>query len=195
MVRRFACTTSKSALCPEIISVQMQLPTLPGGRHMKATKFTTFLSACLLCILPVAVSAQPYVVSTDGSEVTDQHTGLIWKRCSEGMNWDGTTCAGTAGTFTHEAALTQATSQATSTGVTWRLPNVKELSSITDKTVVNPAIDSAAFPVTPTSWFWSSTPYAGSSDQAWGIHLYLGVFGPGVRANNGGNVRLVRGGQ
>jgi hypothetical protein len=195
MVRRFACTISKSAPCPEIISVQMQQPTLPGGRHMKATKFTIFLTACLLCILSVAVSAQPYAISTDGSEVTDQHTGLIWKRCSEGMSWNGTTCAGTASTFTHEAALTQATSQAIGTGVAWRLPNVKELSSITDKTVVNPAIDSTAFPATPTSWFWSSTPYTGSSDQAWGIHLYVGVFGPSFRTNNVGNVRLVRAGQ
>lgn len=161
---------------------------------MKATKFTTLLFTCLLSILPVAVSAQPYVVSSDGSEVTDQHTGLIWKRCSEGMSWNGATCAGTASAFTHEAALIQAASQATSTGVAWRLPNVKELSGITDKTVVNPAIDSAAFPATPTSWVWSSTPYTGSSNQAWGIHLYAGVFGPSFRVNSG-TVRLVRAGQ
>jgi hypothetical protein len=161
---------------------------------MKATKFTTLLFACLLSVLPVAVSAQPFVVSADGSEVTDQHTGLIWKRCSEGMSWNGSTCAGTASMFTHEAALTQAASQATSTGVAWRLPNVKELSSITDKTVVNPAIDSTAFPATPTSWFWSSTPVTGSPNRAWGIHLYAGVFGPSNRTNSG-NVRLVRAGQ
>jgi hypothetical protein len=161
---------------------------------MKATKFTTLLFTCLLGILPVAVSAQPFVVSTDGSEVTDQHTGLIWKRCSEGMNWNGTTCAGTVSSFTHEAALTQATSQATSTGVAWRLPNVKELSSISDKTVLNPAIDSTAFPATQPSWFWSSTPDAGSPNQALGVHFYTGGFGPGVRTSSG-YVRLVRAGQ
>ena len=26
-----------------------------------------------------------YVISTDGNEVTDNTTGLIWRRCAEGM--------------------------------------------------------------------------------------------------------------
>lgn len=30
----------------------------------------------------------------NGTEVTDQRTGLIWKRCSEGQGWSGSTCTG-----------------------------------------------------------------------------------------------------
>jgi hypothetical protein len=52
------------------------------------------------------------------------------------------------------------------------LPNVKKLSSITDKTRSNPAIDVTAFPATPSSWFWTSTPYVGNAAYAW--YVYFG---------------------
>ena len=84
-------------------------------------------------ILSGVASAQPYVISTDGTEVTDQKTGLIWRRCAEGMSWDGLTCAGTVGTYSHEAALQRATSHANNTGITWRLPNIKELAGLLTK--------------------------------------------------------------
>lgn len=167
---------------------------------MKTAQLSTLYFLCLLGILPVAAFAQPYVISTDGSEVTDQKTGLIWRRCSEGMSWDGTTCMGTASTFTHEAALNRASTQADSTGVAWRLPNIKELSSIADKTLSNPAIDSTAFPATPTGWFWSASPYVYVSGYAWIVDFGSGyVYGDGSHGGGGrGNtyyVRLVRAGQ
>jgi Protein of unknown function (DUF1566) len=104
-------------------------------------------------LLPVALGAlaAPFTVSADGQEVTDTKTGLIWRRCAAGMTASGGTCTGTASAFTHEAALTHASTQATVTGVAWRLPNVKELSSIADKSRSNPAIDTVAFPATPAS--------------------------------------------
>lgn len=100
-----------------------------------------------------------YTVSTDGQEVTDNQTKLIWRRCAEGMVFSGASCTGSASTFNHEAALQRAATQATSTGIAWRLPNDKELSSIVDKSRVSPAIDLAAFPATPSGWFWSASPF------------------------------------
>jgi hypothetical protein len=100
-------------------------------------------------------------MSDDGQEVTDNQTNLIWRRCSEGMNWDGLTCTGSATTFSHEAALQHASAQAISTGFAWRLPNIKELSSILDRNFGTPAIDPTIFPATPASifyLFWSSSP-------------------------------------
>jgi hypothetical protein len=49
----------------------------------------------------------------------------------------------------------------------WRLPNRFELESLTSIDRYNPAIDTAFFPNTPSSWFWSSSPYAGSPYNAW----------------------------
>jgi len=124
---------------------------------MRIVKSATLLLVFLLGALPVAASAQPFTVSSDGNEVTDQKTGLIWRRCAEGMNWDGITCAGVAATYTHEAALQHAVLQASGTGTTWRLPNVKELASIIDDSRSIPAIDLSVFPATPPNLFWSAS--------------------------------------
>jgi hypothetical protein len=96
--------------------------------------------------------------------VVDSKTGLKWRRCSEGQTWDGSTCAGAPLTYTHEEALRHAQTQ---TG--WRLPGVKELSSIADKDCNNPAIDNATFPNTTSSYYWTSTPFAykGKGTSIW----------------------------
>lgn len=163
---------------------------------MKSSQLAALLFTCLLGLMPCAATAQPFVVSADGLEVTDSATGLIWRRCAEGMTWNGSNCTGTASTFTHELALTRARTEATATGVAWRLPSVRELSSIADKSLINPAIDSATFPATPASMFWSATPNVGVPAYAWGVDFVNGsVFdGYGVRTN-AYYVRLVRAGQ
>ena len=164
---------------------------------MKISQLVTLCLACLLGIMPIAASAGSYVLSADGSEVTDPKTGLIWRRCPEGMVFSGHTCMGIARTYTHEAAMRQAAAQASKTAITWRLPNVKELSSIADKTLNSPAIDSAAFPATPSSFFWSASPNAIYSNYAGGVDFVDGYVSDGYVGDRGrrGYVRLVRTGQ
>jgi hypothetical protein len=77
----------------------------------------------------------------------------------------------------------------------WRLPTVEELFLLAERTRVSPAIDTAFFPDTPSDWFWTSTPYAGSpSGDAWFVY-----FGGGYSywgGQDGENcVRAVRAGQ
>jgi hypothetical protein len=161
---------------------------------MKTAKHVALLLIFLLGILPVASFAQPYVISADGTEVTDQKTGLIWRRCSEGMAYSGGTCTGTAGTFTHEAALLRASAQASDTGIAWRLPNVKELSSIIDRSHINPAIDAIAFPITPTTGlFWSSSPCMNGPLIVWYVEFGSGSVASDARSSSY-YVRLVRAG-
>lgn len=160
-------------------------------------KFVTlFLSAACLLTNASAQAQSRYSYSTDASEVTDSQTGLVWRRCAEGMTWNGGTCTGTASAYTHEAALVRAKSQ---TG--WRLPNVRELASIVDRSRMNPAIDLVAFPATSSGWYWTSSPYAGDSVYAWAVGFDYGVVTSYNRngiINNGGTidytiaVRLVR---
>ena len=162
---------------------------------MKTAQYVTLPFILLLGILPVAASAQPHVISADGSEVTDQKTGLIWRRCSEGMVYSGGTCTSTASTFTHEAALQRAAAQASSTGIAWRLPNVKELSSITDRNFINPATDTFAFPATPAAGlFWSATPDMNGPLDAWYVDFGSGKVWFDARSSSY-YVRLVRAGQ
>lgn len=124
-----------------------------------------------------------------GAEVTDSQTGLVWARCSAGQSWSGSSCSGAASTHTHEQAL--ALAQA-ATG--WRLPNVKELTSITDKGCQSPATDSAAFPNTPSAVYWSSSPFVVGAGSAWVVDFDDGDVDVDGR-NDGYAVRLVRANQ
>ncbi len=78
----------------------------------------------------------------------------------------------------------------------WRLPNVKELGSIgiLDRTRSNPAIDTVAFPATPPTSFWSSSPYASNAPYAWVVDFsYGGVNSVSVSFRVSGDaVHLVR---
>ncbi|MFY9329424.1 MAG: DUF1566 domain-containing protein [Georgfuchsia sp.] len=161
------------------------------GTSMK--HFSLFLMAVLACAS--MAQAAPFTLSADGQEVTDSQTGLIWRRCAEGMAWDGSTCAGTASTFTHENALVRAQTEVVASGKAWRLPNVKELSSIVDRSRINPPIDTTAFPATPVNWFWSSSPLAGDAGYAWFVYFSNGYVGYYFVRSLTLPVRLVRAGQ
>ncbi len=121
--------------------------------------------------------------------MTDTRTGLVWQRCSAGQSWSGGTCSGSAATYTHEAALAYAQSQSG-----WRLPNVKELASLADRSRhdPDPAIDTDAFPGTPSDWFWSSSPYAGDAGNAWLVSFGYVYSIDGFSRSNYLHVRLVR---
>ncbi len=101
-----------------------------------------------------------YSISSDYQEVTDNKTGLIWRRCAEGMVASVSGCSGTAATYTWSNAMIQAKNQAILSGKAWRVPNLNEIKSIVDLTQTNPTIDHIAFPSTPGQNFWSSTAMA-----------------------------------
>jgi Protein of unknown function (DUF1566) len=127
-----------------------------------------------------------YSYISEGAEVVDNKTGLIWKRCAEGMAWSGNTCIGTSEVFTHEKAFAQAQTQ---TG--WRLPNRKELGSLAERETMNTAQSSAVFlGTTLDSGFWSTSPDTLQPFQAW-LATLSGYVNFGYRSN-GGYVRLVR---
>lgn len=119
-----------------------------------------------VCFGLLAIGAQAqisprYFFSADGQEVADSKTNLIWRRCVEGMIWNGATCTGDAKVFTHEEALLRSAAVAGSTGVAWRIPKENELFSIANKTGISPDVFSSSFPATPPSWYWSDSPVVG----------------------------------
>jgi len=149
-------------------------------------------SALFVVLLAASsVNAQSrYSISQDGTEVYDNQTALVWRRCSEGQTYNSDACTGEASPFLlHESALVHASSQ-----VGWRLPNIKELASIVDYGRESPSIDADAFPNTPTSYYWTSTPYAHYSGLVWVVYFFQGDImrarrSPGYPA---GAVRLVK---
>jgi hypothetical protein len=59
-------------------------------------------------------------------------------------------------------------------GQTWRVSSIKELQTLVDESKTNPAIDTTAFPSTASNYYWSSSPLAGSSSNAWSVDFYYG---------------------
>jgi len=142
------------------------------------------LALAMMTGLPTQAQSR-YTVLANGQEVSDAQTGLTWRRCAEGMVFNGSTCTGSATSFRHEAALAHARDQAG-----WRMPNVKELHTLVDKSRISPSIDINAFPATPRAVFWASTPYS-ASGMSWYVDFRGGYVDKQVRALMFA-VRLVR---
>jgi hypothetical protein len=149
-----------------------------------------------------------YAYSADGREVKDMETGLIWQTCSVGQTWNGNTCTGEAKKFTYDEAMALS-------GRNERLPTVRELATLVkcssgqmkgtadvkdggapikiscDGNYTKPTIDVEAFPATPSTAFWSSSP---GGNYAWYVHFFGGYVNSNSR-DDAFAVRLVRASQ
>ena len=141
-----------------------------------------------------AGSEPVFQVSADGSEAKDLRSGLVWRRCIEGSNWNGASCVNAgAATYTHEAAFARAIAQRTS-DKQWRLPNVKELTSLVRRDGAEPLpyIENSVFPGTPNSYFWTTSPFVSDSSIAWTVYFGYGSTGSNQARVEPRYVRLVR---
>ncbi len=113
--------------------------------------------------------------------------------------WSDTICygftTGDANTYCNTKAYVDRVNNAGLCGATdWRMPSKEELRSIVSYDRYNPAIDTAWFPNTQSSSFWSASPYAGYGDGAWFVGFDYGYDGTGNKSISR-YVRLVRSGQ
>jgi len=119
------------------------------------------------------------VINNDGT-VTDTSTGLMWQQeAAAQMTW--------------EEALSYCENLSLASYTDWRLPNRNELRSLKDFSKYLPAIDTIAFPDTPSDLYWSSTTDVSDTDNAWTVNFNNGW----LDANKSWQlyVRTVRGGQ
>jgi hypothetical protein len=122
--------------------------------------------------------------------VTDNATGLVWQKCSNGLS--GTNCeTGTAATVNWTAAGTYCSGLSLASR-TWRLPSRQELETLPDYSRSNPAIDTTAFPATVAGYYWSSTTYAPSTTDAWRVGFLDGLVFSGDKSGSR-SVRCVSG--
>lgn len=118
-----------------------------------------------------------FLISPDGTEATSQMTGalLTWRRCVEGMQWNGSACVGTPQTFTVLQALKHAMDESARTGVAWHVPNVKELNGTVRREHVKPATDPVAFPQAPSGLSCTSSPNVRAASRSWMIDFSVGL--------------------
>lgn len=138
------------------------------GRTPKSPRISPFWAASAVAGLVVlahsaAATAPPerYILAV--GTVTDTKTKLVWQRTvsSTTFSWEDakTYCAGLGASLG---------------GAGWRVPTVKELQTIVDDSRSDPAIDPIAFPDTPSTALWSSSPLIGSPSYAWNVYFYTG---------------------
>jgi hypothetical protein len=118
----------------------------------------------------------PRFTASNGA-VTDNLTGLVWLRnanCDGAKQW--------AAALTWAATLASGNCGLSDGSVAgqWRLPSIKELSSLVNAGAVDPALP-AGHPFTgvQSSYYWSSTPEAPYPSSAWGVYLvdgYMAAF-------------------
>jgi len=137
-----------------------------------------------------------YSVGANQDTVLDTQTGLTWLRCSVGQASVGNSCTGTASALTWQGAL-QSAEQANSINLAghndWRVPNVKELTSLLALNCRNPSINTTVFPNTGSGGsYWSSSPFAGNSDNAWNVNFGTGADNNFIFRRDPQRVRLVR---
>jgi hypothetical protein len=130
-------------------------------------------------------ASRPNVAWTSNANgtVTDMDTGLTWSRCVVGQSYVNGRCTGTPAVYSWQDALQYAD---TLRPQGWRLPNVKELESLTEARCASPSINGDVFPDQPETNLWSSTP-------TWAIN-----FADGMAIRTGANaehpIRLVKDG-
>lgn len=171
---------------------------------MRITLTVILLWVFLACLLPVSAAAQQkcrdsirestpdkdFILHDEGT-TTQKNTGLMWMRCALGMQWDGTSCSGTASAFTWAESLRAAALQESAGYQDWRLPNKNELTFLVEERCASPAVNARIFPQTQLLFHWSSTPYASLKTVAWSVDFGYGVV-TATEKDSKLPVRLVR---
>jgi hypothetical protein len=148
---------------------------------------------CTDTTIPARNPDSVYTDNGDGT-VLDTRTNLLWKRCAEGLVWDGATCSGSAQYFTWGDALSQAAASTYAGHSDWRLPNVKELMTLVEECRTLPAINPVIFPNAPSAPAWTSTPTYLVQDTSWYVDFSTGYSFYGQGRATLQAVMLVRGG-
>lgn len=137
------------------------------GCHLLAINLLSvgYLQAQTCLAIPLATPSSQFTVNGNGT-VTHLKTGLTWMKCSLGQTWNGSTCTGSITIQDWQAALVSAENTSFAGFSDWRLPNLKELTSINELACAYPSINETLFPATSTLFYWSSSS-AISSDEVW----------------------------
>ena len=140
-------------------SVNARYVSFINGYSERVPKSNTFYVRCVR-----GLPARDSVFKNNGNDtMTDLATGLTWQRQDDNNE--------------REWAAAHSYCQALSLGgkTNWRVPNIKELQSIVDNRITDPAIDPNAFPGTNSSSYWSATTYSLNSGSAWFVAFRTGA--------------------
>jgi len=143
--------------------------------------------------IPLSTPVEDFEEGDDGT-VDHLPSRLVWQRCVLGETWNGSACEGTPDLLSWSGALQAADGHVQDGADDWRLPSRNELYAIVEDRCQLPAINGTVFPGAPVGGHWSSSPYAGGTDEAWIVDFDSGRVVPAPEQTLL-PVRLVRGGR
>ena len=104
-----------------------------------------------------------HFIDNGNATTTDLMTDLMWQQVpyNDSITW--------------EQALTLADTLSFAGYSDWRLPNIKELQSINDESLINPSINQTYFSGVNTNFYWSSTSLPNQTTKAWYLDTQFGI--------------------
>ena len=122
-------------------------------------------------------SDKRYIVHNDGT-VTDTNTSLMWMQCRLGQTYANDNCSGSPSIYNWDKALESVNNYTfpTTNGYSdWRLPNIRELFSLTALDNSD-EFNSNIFPIiSDKHFYWSSSPVTDDGSKAFLIQ-YPGMY-------------------
>ena len=121
---------------------------------MQLKRLTIALLISGASLTNIALAATDTWLDNGDGTVTDMATGQIWQQ-------------GDKAGLIHADAIAYCQDLILAGNSNWHLPNIKELASIVDHRVDNPAIEEVTFLITNSQRdYWSSTDQPGNPDEA-----------------------------
>jgi Protein of unknown function (DUF1566) len=129
------------------------------GNHPKTETISAggvkkFHARAVRDVVTPSTIANHFTDNADGT-ITDNITKLLWQKVPN------------ATTQTWDNAITNAENLVLASYTDWRLPNIKELQSLNDESVVQPSVTAPYFTNLGVSKYWSSTSLPNQTTKAW----------------------------
>ncbi|MBW2277264.1 MAG: DUF1566 domain-containing protein [Deltaproteobacteria bacterium] len=142
--------------------------------------------------LPSAVRTEgefTFAGTTSEPTVQDTVTGLEWRRCLNGMTWNGMTCEGSPTTIAADAIATECDGTYAEQ-VDWRMPDVTELGTLLELGSSPPILD-GLFPEFGQPAVWTADTCPMVTTDNWAVLFFSGAIG-GIAYDS--RILCVRGG-
>ncbi len=115
---------------------------------------------------------QNHFTDNGNGTITDNVTNLVWQKVPN------------TNTLTWEDALVYAEGLELGNNSNWRLPNIKELQSISEVGLNNPSVNTNFFTISGTKKFWSSTSLPNQTTKAWYWDTQFGITTYDLKTNS-----------